>query len=226
MKSKLFIAGIAGALTLGFGVASASAADTVGLITKTETNPFFVKMREGATQKAKELGIEPDYRRRQVRRRQRRPGRRDREHDLGRRQGLCHRAVRLEGDRADHQEGARCGPDGHRARHAARSDGRGHATFATDNRKAGKLIGQWAAKHARRQGQGRQHRLPRSRHQPADRRLPARPGLHGRLRHRREGSEQVRRRGRQAHLHARNQPRATRPRAARRWKTRCRSART
>ena len=37
--------------------ASAYAADTVGLITKTETNPFFVKMREGAEAKAKELGV-------------------------------------------------------------------------------------------------------------------------------------------------------------------------
>ncbi len=30
----------------------------VGLITKTETNPFFVKMREGAQAKAEELGVE------------------------------------------------------------------------------------------------------------------------------------------------------------------------
>jgi fructose transport system substrate-binding protein len=45
----------AGALAIA---GSASAADIVGLITKTETNPFFVKMREGAEQKAKELGIE------------------------------------------------------------------------------------------------------------------------------------------------------------------------
>ena len=30
----------------------------VGLITKTETNPFFVKMREGAQAKADELGVE------------------------------------------------------------------------------------------------------------------------------------------------------------------------
>ena len=28
------------------------------LITKTETNPFFVKMREGAEAKAKELGVD------------------------------------------------------------------------------------------------------------------------------------------------------------------------
>ena len=30
----------------------------VGLITKTDTNPFFVKMREGAEAKAKELGVD------------------------------------------------------------------------------------------------------------------------------------------------------------------------
>ena len=36
----------------------AGAADIVGLITKTNTNPFFVKMREGADAKAKELGME------------------------------------------------------------------------------------------------------------------------------------------------------------------------
>src|SRR5260370_9360963 len=30
---------------------------TVGLITKTNTNPFFVKMKEGAAAKAKELGL-------------------------------------------------------------------------------------------------------------------------------------------------------------------------
>jgi fructose transport system substrate-binding protein len=49
----------AGAVALAAaGLTPATAADIVGLITKTETNPFFVKMREGATEKAKELGIE------------------------------------------------------------------------------------------------------------------------------------------------------------------------
>ena len=39
--------------------APASAADiSACLITKTDTNPFFVKMREGATAKAAELGIQ------------------------------------------------------------------------------------------------------------------------------------------------------------------------
>jgi fructose transport system substrate-binding protein len=42
-------------------VAPANAQDEdilVGLVTKTESNPFFVKMREGAAQKADELGVE------------------------------------------------------------------------------------------------------------------------------------------------------------------------
>jgi len=50
-----------GLLALGGGLAvPAQAQDTTGacLITKTDTNPFFVKMKEGATAKAEELGIE------------------------------------------------------------------------------------------------------------------------------------------------------------------------
>src|SRR5882672_9062130 len=40
------------------GATPASAADVIiGLITKTNTNPFFVKMKEGAEAKAKELGV-------------------------------------------------------------------------------------------------------------------------------------------------------------------------
>ncbi len=48
----------AAALTLTVGAASAQEPVIVGLITKTETNPFFVKMREGAQVKADELGLE------------------------------------------------------------------------------------------------------------------------------------------------------------------------
>ena len=52
-------AALASAVVLGAMTATAAMAQdvTVGLITKTETNPFFVKMREGAEAKAKELGI-------------------------------------------------------------------------------------------------------------------------------------------------------------------------
>ncbi len=48
---------LAAAATLALGV-SADAAEIVGLITKTDTNPFFVKMKEGAQAKADELGME------------------------------------------------------------------------------------------------------------------------------------------------------------------------
>ena len=48
----------ASALALTAGTGTAFAQDTTAcLITKTDTNPFFVKMREGAAAKAEELGI-------------------------------------------------------------------------------------------------------------------------------------------------------------------------
>ncbi|MGN6583328.1 MAG: sugar ABC transporter substrate-binding protein [Rhizobiaceae bacterium] len=54
----LWKAVLASAVMFGFSAGtSANAADIVGLITKTEGNPFFVKMREGAQAKAKELGL-------------------------------------------------------------------------------------------------------------------------------------------------------------------------
>ena len=46
------------ALLAGLGISGASAQEVlVGLVTKTDNNPFFVKMREGAEAKAKELGV-------------------------------------------------------------------------------------------------------------------------------------------------------------------------
>jgi fructose transport system substrate-binding protein len=56
-RKQILQCSLAGAMALAF-VGSAAAQDIVGLITQTETNPFFVKMREGAEQKAQELGIE------------------------------------------------------------------------------------------------------------------------------------------------------------------------
>ncbi|PWJ18028.1 sugar ABC transporter substrate-binding protein [Jannaschia seohaensis] len=57
---KKLLAGTALALTAmtGSAFADAHATTTACLITKTDTNPFFVKMREGATAKAEELGVE------------------------------------------------------------------------------------------------------------------------------------------------------------------------
>lgn len=50
----------ASVLAASAGLAQAQDSAKACLITKTDTNPFFVKMREGATAKAKELGIELD----------------------------------------------------------------------------------------------------------------------------------------------------------------------
>lgn len=47
---------IATALALAAGSALAAGEPVIGLITKTETNPFFVKMKEGAQAEAKKLG--------------------------------------------------------------------------------------------------------------------------------------------------------------------------
>lgn len=115
------------------------------LITKTDTNPFFVKMKEGATAKAKELGV-----------------------------SLKTYAGKVDGD-SESQVAAieSCIADGAKGILIAASDTKGivpsvkkardaglvvialdtpldpidaaDSTFATDNLVAGKLIGQWAA---------------------------------------------------------------------------------
>src|SRR6185437_5471736 len=45
-------------MALAVGPARAADKIIVGLITKTNTNPFFAKMKEGAQEKAKELGVD------------------------------------------------------------------------------------------------------------------------------------------------------------------------
>ncbi len=58
MKKSVITAALAGlALGVVFAMPASAADTTVCLITKTDTNPFFVKMKEGATAKAKELGV-------------------------------------------------------------------------------------------------------------------------------------------------------------------------
>ena len=60
---KKLLTGTALALLASTGSAYAAAhATSACLITKTDTNPFFVKMREGAQAKADELGIELERR--------------------------------------------------------------------------------------------------------------------------------------------------------------------
>lgn len=58
MKTFVKAAAAAALMCTLLGGTAAHAADIVGLITKTEGNPFFVKMREGAQAKAAELGLE------------------------------------------------------------------------------------------------------------------------------------------------------------------------
>ncbi len=145
MKSSV-VAATLGALALG--VAFCGSANAAGvsacLITKTDTNPFFVKMKEGATAKAKELGVD-----------------------------LKAYAGKVDGDH-DSQVAAveSCIADGAKGILIAASDTKAivdsvkkaqeagllvialdtpldppeaaDATFATDNLLAGKLIGQWA----------------------------------------------------------------------------------
>jgi fructose transport system substrate-binding protein len=55
---KTMIAGSAMAIALVWGAAAQAQGVSACLITKTDTNPFFVKMKEGATAKAKELGVD------------------------------------------------------------------------------------------------------------------------------------------------------------------------
>ena len=133
------------AVLAGAAGASQAAEPVIGLITKTDTNPFFVKMKEGATAKAQELGVT-----------------------------LKAYAGKVDGD-SESQVAAieSCIADGAKGILLTASDTKGivpavkkardagllvialdtplepldaaDATFATDNLLAGKLIGQWAA---------------------------------------------------------------------------------
>jgi fructose transport system substrate-binding protein len=60
MKTMIRKMLLAGSVLAAMGAVMPAQAETVNacLITKTDTNPFFVKMREGAAAKAKELGIQ------------------------------------------------------------------------------------------------------------------------------------------------------------------------
>jgi fructose transport system substrate-binding protein len=117
----------------------------VGLITKTETNPFFVKMKEGAEAKAKELGVEV----------QSFAGKKDGDNET--------QVAAVENLIAAGAKGILITPNDSKAIVPALDKARqagllvialdtqteppdaADATFATDNFKAGELIGQWAA---------------------------------------------------------------------------------
>ena len=143
LKSTVFAA--AGLGLMAFASTASAAGVGACLITKTDTNPFFVKMKEGATAKAKELGVD-----------------------------LKTYAGKIDGD-SESQVAAieSCIADGAKGILITASDTKGivptvkkardagllvialdtpldpidaaDATFATDNLEAGKLIGAWAA---------------------------------------------------------------------------------
>ncbi len=145
MKKLLLTTTIAALAICATAITPASAGISACLITKTDTNPFFVKMKEGATAKAKELGIT-----------------------------LKSYAGKIDGD-SESQVAAieTCIADGAKGILITASDTKGivptvekarkagllvialdtplepidaaDATFATDNFLAGELIGKWAA---------------------------------------------------------------------------------
>jgi fructose transport system substrate-binding protein len=143
MKSRILLATLAGAVGLALA-GSARAADVVGLITKTETNPFFVKMREGAQEKAKELGIELRTA----------AGKYDGDNDgqVAAIENLI--SAGAKGFAIVPSDSKAIVPTIKKARDAGLKVivldtpldpiDAADATFATDNRKAGMLIGQWA----------------------------------------------------------------------------------
>ena len=99
--SGLFASVAAAALSLALLGGPAYAGDIVGLITKTNTNPFFVKMKQGFEAKAKELGLTPQSYAGKSDGDNDGAGRRDRAADRRRRQGHPAGAERLDRDRAD-----------------------------------------------------------------------------------------------------------------------------
>lgn len=140
-------AGLLAALALGaFGTMPAMAQDTSAcLITKTDTNPFFVKMREGAAAKAEELGIELNSYAGQV------DG--DNESQVAAIEACI--ANGASGILITASDTAAIVPAVEQAREAGLlvialdtpldPIDAADATFATDNFRAGELIGQWAA---------------------------------------------------------------------------------
>ncbi|WP_029075662.1 sugar ABC transporter substrate-binding protein [Kaistia adipata] len=137
---KLMLAGSLLALT----AAPVMAEEVIGLITKTETNPFFVKMREGAQQKAQELGVKLITA----------AGKYDGDNDgqVAAIENLI--AAGAKGFAIVPSDSKAIVPTIQKARDAGLKVivldtpldpmNAADATFATDNRKAGMLIGEWA----------------------------------------------------------------------------------
>jgi fructose transport system substrate-binding protein len=148
MSFKLIKTLAASALAIGLMGSVAALADgpIIGLITKTNTNPFFVKMKEGAEAKAKELGVTL----------QAYAGKADGDND-GQVQAIeALIAAGAKGFMIVPSDSTAIVPTIKKARDAGLlvivldtpldPIDAADATFATDNFKAGQLIGEWAAK--------------------------------------------------------------------------------
>ncbi len=131
--------------TLGFAGQVSAQDMIVGLITKTDTNPFFVKMKEGAEAQAEELGMElRSY-----------AGRYDGDNETQVEAIESLIAAGAKGILLTPSDSAAIVPTVQKARDAGllvialdtqlEPSDAADATFATDNFRAGELIGQWAA---------------------------------------------------------------------------------
>ena len=142
IKKTAIVAAVAASLMIP---ALAQAKDIVGLITKTNTNPFFVKMKEGAEAKAKELGLEL----------QSFAGKIDGDNDSQVQAVENLISAGAKGILITPNDSSAIVPTIEKARKAGilvialdtplEPATAADATFATDNFKAGELIGQWAA---------------------------------------------------------------------------------
>ncbi len=145
IRKSLLMGAAAMALAVGTGGTASAQGEIVGLITKTNTNPFFVKMKEGAEEKANELGMElrsfaGKY-----------DG--DNESQVEAIESLI--AAEAAGILITPSDTTAIVPTIERARDAGilvialdtqlEPPDAADATFATDNFRAGELIGQWAA---------------------------------------------------------------------------------
>ena len=117
---RLLALSIVGAAALA-GAVPAMAAEFVGLITKTDSNPFFVKMKEGR-RKRPELGVELRDLQARIRRRQRSQVAAIESLISAGAKGFAIVAERFKRHRPDDPEGPQRGAARDRARYAARSD--------------------------------------------------------------------------------------------------------
>ncbi len=147
ISRKFLVSAAAGVVSLAVLGPTTALADSViaGLITKTNTNPFFVKMREGALEKAKQLGVElRTY-----------AGKYDGDNEAQVEAIESLIAAGAKGILITPSDSAAIVPTIEKARAAGilvialdtklEPANAADATFATDNFKAGELIGQWAA---------------------------------------------------------------------------------